>query len=74
MFVRCVGETFGALLPGEFLDNIVDLIGGFRQYAGTEPQAAIGVLSEFAIELALLHSGFWGSLGIRGGFLPFFQH
>ena len=72
MFVRCVGETFGALLPGEFPDNVVDLIGCFRQYDGTEPQTAIRMLSKFAIELTLFHSGFSRCWSIYGGLLPFF--
>ena len=61
MFVRCVGETFGALLPGEFLDDVIDLVGRFRQYDGTKPQAAIRMFSEFAIELTRFHgvSGCW---------------
>ena len=55
MVVRGVGEASGALLPWQLLDDVVDLIGGFGQDAGTKTQAAIRVLLEFAIQLTFLH-------------------
>ena len=50
-----VGETSGTLLSWQLFDDVVNLIGGFGQDAGTKTQAAIGVILEFTIQLTFLH-------------------